>query len=657
MMRFLSSTTLSSANFSSRRLASALRHSARRHSDAKAVACVATAAMLGGALLAGPALAASPSKGASDTSFTYSQSEADPLAPVAALDAKPVTTEDSTTEYTPPEYDGVRTIEIEIAPRAFNAKTIEVYKGETVRFVLRNTSPVLQEFTIGTAEMQDFRRRFLSRVIKASQQDIDADERALLDNWNAVVVLPGETRELVWTFDKTENIEFGSNIHGHYEAGMKGHFTTIATEETVTAENADADPLAPATSVPAPAAEIAATDDPLAPPAPPALETAEADTESPETQMTIITPAAVTSATETPARLEPGLDIMSPNISAAEFAKLINSAAKMPAAESAEPDDTAEVKTAALNTSASDVSALDGVSDKSPTRKIVAFASGTLPDNGLDFPGVGRTARVQTASADIQADPQTDSLADPLSSRLVSSSDDPSLQELARQQSSRYEAEQRKQANKQVPAPRARPTSWKPAIAAAPIPKPGSRLAALNAEGFNDAGFASAEPEKASPVRKKFVALSIRDHMRMGKMREQALLSRSLELRAFAKLAPGPTQLNVPDSQLSVPVKRQPTIAVTNFSSTPYGGDAGKYRGEIVDKGDRGVPAGVATIRKISDSTIRTLDDAGNALLRTAGTLIKRVGLDDEIASGKTSHARPALVDEYGSGEFGESKK
>ena len=665
MMRFLSSTTLSATKFSSRRLASALRYS-----DAKAATCVATAVLLGGAFLAGPALAGSASNGASDTSFTYSQVEADPLAPVATLVAKAGTIEDSTAGYTPPEYDGIRTIEIDMSPRAFNEKAIEVYKGETVRFVLRNSSPMSHEFTVGTSDMQDFRRRFMSRVVKAEHQDIASDERELLDSWNAIVVMPGETRELVWTFDKTENIEFGCNIHGHYEAGMKGHFTTIATEETTTAENAEADPLASATSVPAapmPAVEVAAVPapetttaepaaaDPLAPPPPPAFETAEADTASPETQTTIITPAAVTSATETPARLEPGLDIISPNISTAEFAALINEATKTLAEESAKPDTaeakSAEVKTAALNTSTSDATALEGTPDSSSVRKIVAFASGTLPDNGLDFPGVRRNALVQTASANIQADPQSDAQVDPLSSRLASSSDEPSLQELARQQSSRYEAEQRRQAE-QVPTPKARPTSWKPAIAAGPIPRPGSRLAALNAEGLTGAGRLSDEGQSsvATLTRKKFVVLSIRDHMRMGKMREQALLSRSLELREFAKLAPAPTQL-------SVPAKRSYGGAVVNFSSTQYGGSAGEYRSSITDKGERAVPAEVVTIRRISDSTIRTLDNAGSALLRTAGSLIKRVGLDDEIVSANTSRERPALVEEYGSGEFGESKK
>jgi uncharacterized cupredoxin-like copper-binding protein len=47
------------------------------------------------------------------------------------------------------------------------------------------------------------------------------------DDPNAVMVQPGETKELIWTFTKTENVEFGCNVPGHYEAGMKGTFNFV----------------------------------------------------------------------------------------------------------------------------------------------------------------------------------------------------------------------------------------------------------------------------------------------------------------------------------------------------------------------------------------------------------------------------------------------
>jgi len=43
------------------------------------------------------------------------------------------------------------------------------------------------------------------------------------DDPNSVLLEPGETKELVWTFPKEATLEFACNIPGHYQAGMVGH--------------------------------------------------------------------------------------------------------------------------------------------------------------------------------------------------------------------------------------------------------------------------------------------------------------------------------------------------------------------------------------------------------------------------------------------------
>jgi uncharacterized cupredoxin-like copper-binding protein len=45
------------------------------------------------------------------------------------------------------------------------------------------------------------------------------------DDPNSVLVAPGKTAELTWTFTKATNIEFACNIPGHYQAGMVGKLT------------------------------------------------------------------------------------------------------------------------------------------------------------------------------------------------------------------------------------------------------------------------------------------------------------------------------------------------------------------------------------------------------------------------------------------------
>ena len=120
--------------------------------------------------------------------------------------------------------DGIRTVDINMGESSFDVSSIAVEPGETVRFVLNNTSAVPHDFTIGTPEKQRIRRRYISRIITPSTRTIPPADRDKLDSWNSVVLRPGETRQLVWTFDITENVEFASNAAGNYEAGMKGRF-------------------------------------------------------------------------------------------------------------------------------------------------------------------------------------------------------------------------------------------------------------------------------------------------------------------------------------------------------------------------------------------------------------------------------------------------
>jgi uncharacterized cupredoxin-like copper-binding protein len=39
---------------------------------------------------------------------------------------------------------------------------------------------------------------------------------------NSVLVEPGKTAELTWTFTKVSDLQFACNIPGHYQAGMVG---------------------------------------------------------------------------------------------------------------------------------------------------------------------------------------------------------------------------------------------------------------------------------------------------------------------------------------------------------------------------------------------------------------------------------------------------
>ena len=118
----------------------------------------------------------------------------------------------------------VRIIEIEIGSNGFSESELTVGSGETVKFIVKNSGDVARDFTIGTEHVMERRRAFLAQKLTSDATDIDPLQRNKLDRTNAVIVLPGETRELTWKFVKTDGLEFASNIAGHYESGFKGGF-------------------------------------------------------------------------------------------------------------------------------------------------------------------------------------------------------------------------------------------------------------------------------------------------------------------------------------------------------------------------------------------------------------------------------------------------
>jgi uncharacterized cupredoxin-like copper-binding protein len=42
------------------------------------------------------------------------------------------------------------------------------------------------------------------------------------DDPNSVLLEPGESKEIVWTFPEKADVEFACNVPGHYQSGMYG---------------------------------------------------------------------------------------------------------------------------------------------------------------------------------------------------------------------------------------------------------------------------------------------------------------------------------------------------------------------------------------------------------------------------------------------------
>jgi uncharacterized cupredoxin-like copper-binding protein len=105
-----------------------------------------------------------------------------------------------------------RTIEVEMVDNAFEPRTVDVEEGETVEFVFENTGEVAHDALIGDAEAQ---AEHEEEMAEAEEMGHDAGDD------DAITVEPGDTGELVYTFDEPGTLEIGCHEPGHYASGMK----------------------------------------------------------------------------------------------------------------------------------------------------------------------------------------------------------------------------------------------------------------------------------------------------------------------------------------------------------------------------------------------------------------------------------------------------
>ena len=105
-----------------------------------------------------------------------------------------------------------RTVEIRMTDAMrFTPDRIEVRQGDTVRFVVRNTGKAMHEFVIGTRKELDGHAALMVKF-----PDMEHDEPYMAH------VAPGQTGEIVWTFNRAGDFDFACLIAGHFQAGMVG---------------------------------------------------------------------------------------------------------------------------------------------------------------------------------------------------------------------------------------------------------------------------------------------------------------------------------------------------------------------------------------------------------------------------------------------------
>lgn len=118
-----------------------------------------------------------------------------------------------------------RTVLIIAKDTKFNLKKIQVKDGETIRFVIKNKGEMVHEMTIGTSETQKSHQAEMQKMMDAGHLMVDKVNGKMDHNHgNSALVEPGKKGEIIWMFHKGATLEFGCNVPGHYEAGMKGKF-------------------------------------------------------------------------------------------------------------------------------------------------------------------------------------------------------------------------------------------------------------------------------------------------------------------------------------------------------------------------------------------------------------------------------------------------
>ena len=106
----------------------------------------------------------------------------------------------------------VRTFQIGMGDdMKFRPAVVTVRKGETIRFVVRNSGKLKHEMVIGT-------RAELEAHAKEMEKNPDMEH----DDPNAVHLDPGKTGDLIWKFTKAGEVPFACLIPGHMQGGMVG---------------------------------------------------------------------------------------------------------------------------------------------------------------------------------------------------------------------------------------------------------------------------------------------------------------------------------------------------------------------------------------------------------------------------------------------------
>ena len=108
-----------------------------------------------------------------------------------------------------------RTVEIDMSDMSdkmrFTPAVLTQQRGETVRFVAKNSGEQMHEMVLGSMKALKEHAELMKK-----HPGMEHDEPYMAH------VGPGKKAEIVWQFTKAGEFNFGCLIPGHFEAGMVG---------------------------------------------------------------------------------------------------------------------------------------------------------------------------------------------------------------------------------------------------------------------------------------------------------------------------------------------------------------------------------------------------------------------------------------------------
>lgn len=107
----------------------------------------------------------------------------------------------------------------------FTPELIEVKQGETVRIVVANRGRMLHEFVLGTIKELDEHAALMMKFPNMAH-----------DEPYMVHVPPGQSGQMIWTFNRAGQFDFACLIAGHYQAGMVGKIKVAQSADTPAAK-------------------------------------------------------------------------------------------------------------------------------------------------------------------------------------------------------------------------------------------------------------------------------------------------------------------------------------------------------------------------------------------------------------------------------------